>query len=246
MILIRRTKDSYPSPLLSLDRLLVSLIPLLFLVVACGASSTPTTSTLPANNTPTAAPATKPLSDPPKYSGPTNSDYDSNYGSESEYGSGGQSPATGEHPPRVEVHHDIMPTRNHVSEGQTVKYNSVPATSGDHWSQWSRCRFFEQELADERVVHNLEHGNIVVSYNLADGQDVNGLRDVMEGLDLSSIWGVTRAYDKIPEGSVALAAWSVSDTMQGIDRDRIRTFFENYAGKLGPERIPCRDSGMMP
>jgi len=36
----------------------------------------------------------------------------------------------------VGIQHDIMATRNHVTEGQTVEYNSIPATSGNHWAQW--------------------------------------------------------------------------------------------------------------
>ena len=145
-----------------------------------------------------------------------------------------------------EVHHEIMPTRNHVSEGTPVEYSTVPPTSGDHWPQWSQCGFFEEGLPDERIVHNLEHSNIVVSYNLADEADVRALREVMDGIDLSSKWGVTRAHNKIPGGTVALIAWGVSATMERIDQDRIRTFFDQYAGELGPERIPCFDSGVMP
>ena len=148
--------------------------------------------------------------------------------------------------PTAEVRHEIMPTRNHVSEGTPVEYSSLPPTSGNHWPQWSQCGFFEEGLPDERIVHNLEHGNIVVSYNLADEADVRALRKVMDGIDLSSNWGVTRAYNKIPEGTVALTAWGVSVTMERIDQDRIRTFFDQYAGELGPERIPCIDSGVMP
>ncbi len=48
-----------------------------------------------------------------------------------------------------------------------------------------------------------------------------------------------RSYDKIPSGTVALAAWGALDTMQEVDKDRIETFFDTYSGALGPERITC-------
>jgi hypothetical protein len=145
------------------------------------------------------------------------------------------------------VEHEILPTRNHVAEPQTVEYNSIPATSGDHWAQWSNCGFFEEELPDERIVHNLEHSNIVVSYNLSTPEQIDQLRDVMEDIGLANTSGITRAYSKIPVGTVALAAWGVSDTMEGIDKDRIENFFNTYAGNLGPEgNIPCLNSGVMP
>ena len=247
-----------------LDRLLLSLLPAVLLLVACGASSEPAPPASPASSTPTAAPgqsqevegqpvtvaaarptvlpATTPTAKPSATSSPSGREY----GSNSEYGSGGISPATAEPAQSAEVRHDITLTRLHVSEGTAVEYNSIPPTSGDHWPRWSQCGFFVEEIPDERLVHNLEHGNIVVSYNLADENGVNALRAAMDEIDLSSNWGVTRAYNKIPEGTVALAAWGVSDTMLGIHQDRIRRFFDKYAGELAPERIPCHNSGVMP
>lgn len=142
----------------------------------------------------------------------------------------------------------IMPTREHV-DGKTVSYNTIPPTSGNHWSGPARCGFYEadqrEETRDEIVVHNLEHGAIVISYNLPTPEEVNQLRDVLSAIGLNQTWGVARFYDKIPEGTVALAAWGVLDTMQGVDQNRIKKFFQTYAGRLGPETtqagigIPC-------
>ena len=147
----------------------------------------------------------------------------------------------------IGVQHDILPSRTHVSESTTVEYNTIPGTSGDHWAMWSRCGFFEDGLPDERVVHNLEHGNIVVSYNLTTPEEVKELREVMGSVGLAGVLGVTRFYDKIELGTVALSAWGVSDTMTGIDEERINKFFETYGGTLGPEgNIPCLNSGVMP
>ena len=147
----------------------------------------------------------------------------------------------------IGVQHDILPTRNHVTDGQTVEYNSIPATSGNHWPQWAQCGFFEDGLPDERIVHNLEHSNIVVSYNLTTPEEVKELREVMGSVGLAGVHGVTRFYDKIEPGTVALSAWGVSDTMTGIDEERINKFFETYGGTLGPEgNIPCLNSGVMP
>lgn len=149
--------------------------------------------------------------------------------------------------PGMVMHHEIMPTRNHRPEGMAIQYNSIPPTSGDHWPRWSSCGFFEQEIPDERTVHNLEHSNVVVSYNLTSPAEVEQLRRVLHGIESFQIDGVARPYTKIPPGTVALAAWGVSDTMQGVDEARIREFFENYAGNQGPEgNIPCINSGMMP
>ena len=102
------------------------------------------------------------------------------------------------------------------------------------------CGFYEDGLPDERAVHHMEHSNIIVSYNLFDQAEVDRLRDVVDDMGLLNVWGITRFYDKIPEGQVTLTAWGVLDELEGIDEDRIKEFVDNYAGTLGPERVPCR------
>ncbi len=152
--------------------------------------------------------------------------------------------SSGEYVEGVGVQQALMSTgpsglNVHIDNDQTVEYSTSPATSGDHWATPISCGFYEDGLSDERIVHNLEHGNIVVSYNLATDGEVDQLRDALEGIGKNAIWGVTRSYDKIPSGTVALAAWGVLDTMQEVDEDRIKTFFDTYSGALGPERITC-------
>ena len=155
----------------------------------------------------------------------------------------------GEYQDGIGVQQELMPTLNHVPETENVEYNTVPPTSGDHWDFWARCGFYEGGLPDERIVHNMEHGNIVVSYRLPDQADVDQLKNFMEGFDLAADWVVTRHYDKIPEGTVALTTWGVLDTMQGVDEDRIERFIRAYAGTLSPEfpgrGAPCTNSGVM-
>ena len=133
----------------------------------------------------------------------------------------------------------IMPTRNHVPEGQSVVYSTTPPTSGDHWERWADCGYYPDGLPDEVIVHNLEHGNIVVSYNLSDQRDTEFLRSVLATIPLAEEWGVTRFYDKIPEGMVAVVAWGRRIRMPGFDLDGLARFFAAYAGEVGPERIAC-------
>ena len=134
---------------------------------------------------------------------------------------------------------EIMPTRDHVPEGQEPFYITLPPTSGDHWETWADCGFYEDGLPDALITHNLEHGNIVVSYNLAVQKDIVYLRTIFDSFDLAAEWGVFRFYDKIPEGTVALAAWGRLETMQSVDRERIANFFDAFSGQLGPELIAC-------
>lgn len=136
---------------------------------------------------------------------------------------------------------EVMATKNHVEDGTIVAYNSVPATSGDHYFSPQRCGFYKGEVPDERVVHNLEHGNIIISYNLPDAADVDALENVYNDLGgWKDHYTVVRSYSKIAPGQVALSAWGVLDIMDGVDKDRIVRFYEHYVGRLGPEgAISC-------
>ena len=150
---------------------------------------------------------------------------------------------------------EVMRTKNHVDlnsddDDDDVTYNSAPPASGDHWSIPQRCGFFTDPVPDEQIVHNLEHSNIVVSYNLPNQAEVDALKDVYN--ELEEGWRVhftvARPYDEIADGQVALSAWGVIDVMDGVDAERIEEFFQHYVGRLGPEgAISCHGAqGSMP
>ena len=150
----------------------------------------------------------------------------------------------------VGVKQEIMRTKNHVDlngdeADDDVVYNSFPPTSGDHWSAAQTCGFYDEPIPDERVVHNLEHSNIVISYNLPNEADVDALKDFYDDLDDSwrNHFTVARPYDGIAPGQVGLSAWGILDVMDGVDEDRISRFYEHYVGRLGPEgAVSCRGS----
>ena len=147
----------------------------------------------------------------------------------------------------VGVKQEIMRTKNHVdldrnSDNDNVVYNSVPPASGDHWSIPQRCGFFTDPVPDEQIVHNLEHSNIVISYNLPNQADVDALKDVYNNLNdgWREHFTVVRPYDQISKGQVGLSAWGVVDIVDGVDQELIQRFFEHYVGRLGPEgAISC-------
>ena len=127
----------------------------------------------------------------------------------------------------------------HVEEGETISYTTSPPASGNHWPVPAPCGFYTEPIPDERAVHNMEHGNIVVSYNLPAEEDVSALRDAVNDIGLNRVWGVSRPYSGIEPGQIVLNTWGVMDSFSGVDKDRIGTFFEAYSGVMGPERIPC-------
>ena len=145
---------------------------------------------------------------------------------------------------------EIMRTKLHVdlnsdSSDDYVAYSTVPPTSGDHWGTPGRCGFYRDPVPDEAIVHNMEHSNIIIHYNLPNEADVDALESVYNELEdgWRNHFTVVRPYDEIGVGQVALSAWGVLDIMDGVDEERIRSFYEHYVGRLGPEgAISCRGS----
>lgn len=55
--------------------------------------------------------------------------------------------------------------RDHVAIGEVVEYNSNPPTSGKHYEDWVRSGVYENPKDDGYLVHSLEHGYVILSYN---------------------------------------------------------------------------------
>ena len=137
---------------------------------------------------------------------------------------------------------ELMPTRNHLPMGDSISYSTAPPTSGDHWDRWADCGIYLEGVPDELIVHNLEHSNIVVSYNLATEEEIARLLSAVNGVASGRNWGVVRRYDQLEPGTVALTTWGLLEVLEGTDgadRGRIAAFFDEFSGELGPEKIPC-------
>ena len=55
--------------------------------------------------------------------------------------------------------------REHTSDISGVEYNSNPPTSGRHFPVWAKTGTYNQVVSDGYLLHSLEHGYIVISYN---------------------------------------------------------------------------------
>lgn len=53
----------------------------------------------------------------------------------------------------------------HVTVGTEVEYKTNPPTSGKHYPDWIRAGIYQDPQDDRYLVHSLEHGYVVLSYN---------------------------------------------------------------------------------
>ena len=117
----------------------------------------------------------------------------------------------------------------HIPEGASfTRYNSVPPTSGSHWvTGWARCGIYDDadEVPDERIVHNMEHGQVIISYNLTDEAEIDRLKDIAKDLPSRRSWMIMRPYSQIPAGNVAITSWGWIQSFDGVDEAGIRDFY---------------------
>lgn len=125
--------------------------------------------------------------------------------------------------------------REHINVGVShPAYNSNPPASGWHYDQPARTGVYSQELPDEQIVHNLEHGHVWISYKPDLDQDsINKLIDIAKDYGTKIIITPRSKNDN----QIALAAWEYLLTLDSVDEPLIHAFINAHRGK-GPENVP--------
>lgn len=125
--------------------------------------------------------------------------------------------------------------REHVPVGTEVEYNSNPPTSGPHYSEWTKAGVYEEPLEDGYLVHSLEHGYVIMSYNCPEGEDCeelkNNLRSVFEKKGKRKLIVVPRPNLDV---LIALTAWTRIQKLQEYDEEAIVNFIDSFRDR-GPE-----------
>lgn len=124
--------------------------------------------------------------------------------------------------------------RDHIALGQPhPAYNSNPPTSGWHFASPAPWGFYNNEIADEILVHNLEHGGIWISFkDPSDAQVVDGLAALTREYRTKVIVTHRPANDT----QIAVAAWTKLMKLDRFDRRAIVNFINRYKNK-GPELV---------
>ena len=122
-------------------------------------------------------------------------------------------------------------------------YSSLPAASGPHWGSPAAWGPSSTAVNDSQVIHNLEHGGIVIWYDpalLTDAQ-IAELTSYVEAQASSGISGRFKFILSPWEGSedlgaaVAVTAWRHLLKLDALDMDAIRAFADASYLQFGPE-----------
>jgi hypothetical protein len=126
--------------------------------------------------------------------------------------------------------------QNHVADGTKVPYKTDPPTSGPHYNRWMPPSVYGVgEAAPELLVHNLEHGNVVIYFN----PSVLGKNEVDELTEISKKYigqwdGVVLVVREDKEAPVILTAWRSALRLKRYNKEKVMEFLDAFRGR-GPE-----------
>jgi hypothetical protein len=126
-----------------------------------------------------------------------------------------------------------MEGREHEQPGDPpTKYNTNPPTSGKHYPTPANWGYFKDQIPDDVLVHNLEHGGVWISYrNISSAQ-----KSVLEDIAREHLAGVIVTPRPADDAPVAMATWQHSRKCNKVDRIVIDDYIKKFCGK-GPEPI---------
>ncbi len=151
------------------------------------------------------------------------------------YGSDGSVPNTAPH-----VTTDV----DYVGDG-----NSNPPAGGPHWAggcprdpeEAGRCGpapwgIYREPWAPQTLVHNMEHGGMIVWYNTTDQEIIDDLESFVQ--DLFPV--VLTPYPDMEDETIAVTTWGRIDKfpVSEYTQDRLREFEEVHNCRFNPEDLP--------
>jgi hypothetical protein len=144
---------------------------------------------------------------------------------------GGSAAAAGCAP--IETH--PIEGRDHVDPGTAVDYETIPPTSGPHYPTPADPGFYSAPVPEPTLVHNLEHGQIVIWYRPEAPAET---REQIERLvEQEPVATLAAPYDNLPEPyDLALGAWGASQVCEGVSQEVVDGFRARFQGR-GPENV---------
>jgi Protein of unknown function (DUF3105) len=117
--------------------------------------------------------------------------------------------------------------RTHIgNDQQPGNWNSNPPTSGDHLATPLPPGVYDNEQDPRALVHNLEHGYVVIFYRGVPADQLDQLREFVEARDGSKL--VLAPYSGLEQNGVALAAWRNLEILQRVNLDVVQAFVNDF------------------
>jgi hypothetical protein len=142
-------------------------------------------------------------------------------------------------------------TAGHVSTAVDYSEQGIPPAGGPHWSggcgddpreappfcgpaPWG---IFRAPWEQETLVHNMEHGGVVVWYNTSDADVIDSLEGVVgDKLDNDHLV-VLVPFDDLEPDTVAITSWARRDVfpISEFTEERVSEFIDVHDRRFNPE-----------
>ncbi|HXP14628.1 MAG TPA: DUF3105 domain-containing protein [Actinomycetes bacterium] len=117
--------------------------------------------------------------------------------------------------------------RNHIgADQQPSNWNSTPPTSGDHLGNPLPGGVYDNEQDMRALVHNMEHGYVVIVYKGIPDDQVAQLRQFAEARDGSKL--VLSPWSGLEENGIGLVAWRNLELLQRVNMDVVQAFVNDF------------------
>lgn len=125
--------------------------------------------------------------------------------------------------------------QQHVEVGTSVTYNSNPPTSGPHYPYPAAWGIYKDPPADEFLVHNLEHGGVIISYNPKKIKDQELTQLHQQARSLSYFNGrIILTPRQNLDTAIALTAWNYLQKLDRYNSTAVKVFYDTHIVR-GPE-----------
>lgn len=136
-------------------------------------------------------------------------------------------------------------SRDHIDVGaEHDPYNSTPPTSGPHYGTPADPGFYPNPLEPEQLVHNLEHGQLVIWYDpQASASAVEGIQALVEDANSRAQRAgfveplLAAPFEGLDSGfDYSLSGWRNLQSCESYSRTAIDDFRTEFQGR-GPEQV---------
>jgi len=134
-----------------------------------------------------------------------------------------------------------LQSAEHIASTAHASYNTVPPTSGQHWSQagvapatWG---IKDSTLANEITTHNLEHGGIVIGYANLTPAETDQLKGIVRAMMNGTYRKIVLEPYPLTDAKIALTSWGWLLKLQNVDQIQIVQFTRSHYSdpKYAPE-----------
>ena len=117
--------------------------------------------------------------------------------------------------------------RDHIAANQQPdNWNSTPPTSGDHLATPLPPGVYDNDQDMRAMVHNEEHGYVVILYKGIPDDQVEQLRKFVEARNGSKL--VLSPWSGLEKPGVALVAWQNLEILERVNMDVVQAFVNDY------------------